>query len=89
MKEILIIGRGIPVAAAITYRRDMETYAAILQHLQAATHNAWKPEAAIVDFELAEIQAIQKQFPDCHVHGCYFHWKQAILRWLRSKILHI
>jgi hypothetical protein len=82
----ICIGSGIPVAA-IAYRRDMQTYANVLAHLQSATHNSWNPEMAILDFEMAEIQAVQTQFPHCQIHGCYFHWKQAILRWLKSQVM--
>ena len=38
--------------------------------------NQWR----IVDFETAEHLAIREQFPNATIHGCLFHFKQAIIR---------
>ena len=38
------------------------------------------------DFETALTNAAEKQFPEADVIGCLFHWKQAIRRYLISKL---
>ncbi|XP_066592929.1 uncharacterized protein [Prorops nasuta] len=35
---------------------------------------------AMIDFEKAAINALQLKFPDIKLHGCWFHYKQALLR---------
>ena len=37
-----------------------------------------------MDFELANIQAWEDQFPSAKIHGCLFHFSQAVLRKLRK-----
>ena len=38
------------------------------------------------DFETALTNVAEKQFPEADVIGCLFHWKQAIRRYLISKL---
>ncbi|KAG0441301.1 hypothetical protein DMUE_1148 [Dictyocoela muelleri] len=38
----------------------------------------------IVDFELAQYNAIQKSFPKTKLFGCYFHFTQIIIRHLQK-----
>ena len=39
----------------------------------------------MVDFEIAMWEGIQKVFPNTMIYVCYFHLKQATLRWMRGK----
>jgi hypothetical protein len=39
----------------------------------------------MVDFEIAMWEGIQKVFPNTMIYACYFHLKQATLRWMRGK----
>lgn len=39
----------------------------------------------ITDFELGQINAIRRVFPESNYQGCYFHYCQSILRHVRSK----
>ena len=40
----------------------------------------------MVDFEIAMWEGIQKVFPNTMIYACYFHFKQATLRWMRGNI---
>ena len=46
------------------------------------------PFAVHVDFEKALINAIRSQFPNAMIVGCYFHFKQALFRWLKKSNIH-
>lgn len=43
-----------------------------------------KPKHIMVDFERALINAASKHFVECEVHGCNFHFGQAIWRHIQS-----
>ena len=38
------------------------------------------PEEIMTDFELALVQSPKVEFPGAHIHGCYFHFAQSLLR---------
>ena len=37
-------------------------------------------ERFVTDFEAAAWLAVREVFPAVAVHGCYFHWTQAVYR---------
>ena len=38
------------------------------------------PESVMLDFEIAERSAIKELFPGTELRGCFFHWKQCLIR---------
>jgi hypothetical protein len=38
------------------------------------------PESVAVDFEIGEFAAVSKAWPDCRIHGCFFHLNQSMWR---------
>ncbi|KAF1743480.1 hypothetical protein MXB_1606, partial [Myxobolus squamalis] len=36
----------------------------------------WEPEAIVCDFEHRLLKAVQQEFNNSQIYGCYFHWKQ-------------
>ncbi len=75
-------GYGVPVAFFVSSGRTTGTYAYMLQELRCATSYRWNPKAVIVDFELALQNAFLSVFPGVEVWGCYFHFTQAIGKFL-------
>jgi hypothetical protein len=37
-------------------------------------------ERVVVDFERSVWRAVEEEFPWVEIHGCLYHWKQAIRR---------
>ena len=42
------------------------------------------PQTIMVDFEMALRNSLSQVFPSAVVDGCYFHFCQAVLRWVRE-----
>jgi hypothetical protein len=40
----------------------------------------YRPRSFNVDFELSMLNAIRSHFPNAIIHGCYFHYCQAVYR---------
>ncbi len=78
-------GPGVPIAFALTYQKDAETYSKYLEIILEATCHEWRPIGSMSDFELSFWDAITGVFPECMTLGCLFHMKQAVRRWLQSK----
>jgi hypothetical protein len=49
-----------------------------------AWNPSWNPKYFMVDYSLAEIDAIEKSFPDVSVYICDFHRIQAWQRWSKA-----
>ena len=47
----------------------------------------WVPEKIISDFETGLVPAVQTEFPNAILWGCYFHFTQAILRRIQNSDL--
>ena len=46
------------------------------------------PFAVHVDFEKVLVNAVRSKFPNVVIVGCYFHFKQALFRWLKKSNIH-
>ncbi|KAF1742576.1 hypothetical protein MXB_700 [Myxobolus squamalis] len=53
----------------------------------AAQRYRWMLRAITVDFELSLMSAVQQEFTDSVIFGCYFPMKRAIIRKLRKLTL--
>lgn len=76
-------GHLIPLVYINTTDRTIETYKHILRKL-IEFKSGLKPTTMIVDFEWGFIHAMNDIFPNCDIHGCYFHWIQCIWRHLQK-----
>ncbi|KRX93154.1 hypothetical protein T4E_857 [Trichinella pseudospiralis] len=71
------------VVHCLTVKKDLPTYSWIFEvlHSKAKELGVQINLAKFVcDFETASILAIQGNFPNIGVHGCFFHFFQAVLR---------
>ena len=44
----------------------------------------WNAQNFHIDFERAMISAIEVVFPNANIHGCLFHFSQAIIRRVKA-----
>ncbi|KAF0707527.1 RING-type domain-containing protein [Aphis craccivora] len=44
----------------------------------------WDRMQVIADFELAQRNAIRRVIPECRLVGCWFHFNQSIVRYIRT-----
>ncbi|XP_003381750.1 conserved hypothetical protein [Trichinella spiralis] len=76
-------GKLLPVVYCLTVRKDLPTYSRIFEvlHFKAEELGVLlDPAKFVCDFETALIPAIQGNFPNTWVQGCFFHFCQAVLR---------
>ena len=71
------------VAEFICENEDAESIAEALRIIKS-WNSGWNPRYFMVDYSLAEINAIEEVFPNAAAYICDFHRKQAWNRWVRS-----
>lgn len=57
-----------------------EMFRQIRLHITRITGYCFQPSRILCDFEMSLISAIQTEFPQASLHGCYFHYCQSIWR---------
>ena len=60
-----------------------ESYTLALSIIKTAAP-LFNPPNFMVDFESGEHRAIRNCYPNATIHGCLFHWKQAIIRYFTT-----
>ncbi|XP_057340064.1 uncharacterized protein LOC130677345 [Microplitis mediator] len=75
-------------AIILTENRLTKTYQTIFNWLTKEVEVLKKKEITIMtDFEKSTIKALRKCFPCAKIHGCFFHFAQAVIkRWQKLKI---
>ncbi len=76
-------GRPWPCLHALCSSKSQATYMLMYHNMKLsfAQHSlVARPRTINVDFELAMIQAIRIHYPNANIHGCYFHFCQAVYR---------
>uniref|UniRef100_A0AAX7VUA0 ZSWIM1/3 RNaseH-like domain-containing protein n=1 Tax=Astatotilapia calliptera TaxID=8154 RepID=A0AAX7VUA0_ASTCA len=73
-------GHGVPVAYAIVSNESQKTLETVLGIV--CEHFPTSPRAFMVDKDFAEINALQKVFPESAILLCWYHVLQAVNRWL-------
>lgn len=71
------------VAEFICENEDAESISEALAVIKG-WNIGWSPSYFMVDYSLAEINALEKEFPDALVYICDFHRKQAWHRWVHT-----
>jgi hypothetical protein len=69
-----------------TYTRALQL---ILDGIDACGEANSRPTAVIIDFEKAEENAFRKCIPGALIHGCFFHFTQAIWRKIQNLGMHL
>ena len=76
----------IPLIYCLMARKSREAYKKLFRVLKdKAIENQvhLEPQFITIDFESGLIPAINSEFPSVEIHGCYFHFCQAIHRKIR------
>ena len=81
-------GECLPMAFALMSKKSAPSYEKVFRALKLAVmeiHPAGlQPRNIITDFESAIIAAIPTEFANAHHYGCFFHYTQAMLKWIRT-----
>lgn len=80
-----VYDRMFPCAYILLQHKDYQSYDTTFNQLKTlANDNSMQldPSHCLTDFETAAMQALRHQFPRSAIKGCYFHFKQAIIRWI-------
>lgn len=76
--------RVIPFAFCFLRSKETSLYREMIQqlkqHVARLSGNNFIPDRVICDFEISLISAIQAEFPNTTVRGCYFHFCQSLWR---------
>ena len=59
-------------------RRRKEDYVAVLEAAKQALPSPADEDEVVADFEVAVRTAVRSVYPGVHIHGCTFHWFQAV-----------
>ncbi|KAF0715189.1 RING-type domain-containing protein, partial [Aphis craccivora] len=90
--QIIINNVAIPIVHALLVNRWTETYCRLLQFLRndLNLNITFNNLQIITDFEQVLRNAITKVIPEANNSGCWFHFIQAIIRFVRShQLTHI
>ena len=72
--------KQVPLCFILMSRRQQSDYKVVFEALLRLLPAAPLVQEVMVDFEMAVWNAIRDCMPDVSVHGCAFHWAQAVYR---------
>ena len=82
-------GSVLPFCFTILPDKTSESYARMWTELHKELTNGGKVPLSVtsvgMDYEVAPKKEFDKVFPDVHMSGCFFHWRQALNRQLSKK----
>ncbi|CAF1039753.1 unnamed protein product [Brachionus calyciflorus] len=74
----IINGKCIPLIYCLLPGKSEVLYSRVLDVIKSKLKNP--PKSLMLDFEKAFINAAEKSFSGLSIHGCFFHFKQAVWR---------
>ena len=77
--------KQVPLLFVVMSRRQKRDYKAVFKAVLEMLPAPPAVEEAVLDFESAVWSALASVLPDVEVHGCSFHWAQAVYRKVCSK----
>jgi len=78
----------LPFLFALLPNKTEETYVRLFEIILNLKLEL-KPTTFMLDFEVSTINAIKKVFPNTSLHGCFFHYSQALWRHIQDSGLAI
>jgi len=72
--------KQVPLMFVLMSRRKTTDYVAVFRELLMLLPGDPEVIEIVVDFERAVWSALKKCLPSVPVHGCWFHWAQAVYR---------
>ena len=72
--------KQVPLLFALMSGKKQEDYTRVFQSINGLLEPDPEVEEIIMDFEVALWNTIRNLYPSVHVHGCTFHWSQAMWR---------
>ncbi|CAI6361153.1 unnamed protein product [Macrosiphum euphorbiae] len=84
--QIIVNNVAVPIVHALLLNRRTETYCRLLQFLRddLQLNIQYNNLQVITDFEQGLRNAITRVLPEANNSGCFFHFIQAIIRFVRS-----
>lgn len=70
----------LPVLFVLCTSKTRAIYANVMRSADQSAGQTIEPEMVICDFEAALMDSVLSHFDGVRVSGCYFHWKQALLK---------
>ncbi|XP_015124453.1 uncharacterized protein LOC107046368 [Diachasma alloeum] len=67
----------LPIAWALTERKNVATYLALLRYFKNIAAIHWRPKTFTIDFEQALSSAIRMVYPRARIIRCFFHYCQG------------
>ena len=80
-------GKIIPLVFCLMNDKTRQSYQQIFRLLKDNAndrHIIWQPRNITTDFESSALKALANEFPAAELHGCFFHFCQAIYRKIQS-----
>ena len=72
--------KQVPLANVLMSRRRKEDYTAVFKELVRCMGDDISLEECVLDFKQAAWISLRDVFPEIQIHGCQFHYAQAIFR---------
>lgn len=75
--------RFVPLVYMLLPKKNERTYESAFSALEEIAEKyqcELEPEHILLDFEIAEINAVKRFFPGTNLHGCFFHLNQSFFR---------
>uniref|UniRef100_A0A6P7GX96 Uncharacterized protein LOC114343419 n=1 Tax=Diabrotica virgifera virgifera TaxID=50390 RepID=A0A6P7GX96_DIAVI len=69
----------IPTVFALLPNKTQATYTRLFHELKTLRPGL-RPTTIMVDYEIAAINALQQEFPEVRIRGCFFHFTQCLWR---------
>ncbi|KAF0723322.1 Uncharacterized protein FWK35_00024173, partial [Aphis craccivora] len=83
--QVIYKNVSFPLVYAILSGKTEEIYVELLSYIRNVLPLTYSQLTIITDYEYGLMNAIKTIFPESDQQGCYFHFCQAIIRFIRNK----